>query len=342
MKKNYYLLFLLLFFSLTFSITSNAKKEKYVYMFTEHREPALDGLHFLYSYDCLHWDSLAGSWMKITIGNDHKYYNYEKKEILEPKFYPAHMMRDPSINQGPDGTFHLVWTLAWNGEKSFGYASSKDLIHWSAQRKILVMADSMTNHVWAPELFYDDEAQQYLIIWSSSIPSSRKTAADNLGTNESNRLYYTTTKDFKTFAPTRPYYDPGFNSIDGFLVKRAKDDYVFILKDNRKPGFSNIFCAFSKSPYGPFSNPSVTFGPTNSEGPCCMKVGDRWLIYFDVYRQHRYGAVSTTDFKTFTPIDDSISVPAGHKHGTIFKVKESVLKKLLKEEKRRMKHKQAD
>lgn len=73
-----------------------------------------------------------------------------------------------------------------------------------------------------------------------------------------------------------------------------------------------------------------------------MKVGDRWLIYFDVYRQHRYGAVSTTDFKTFTPIDDSISVPAGHKHGTIFKVKESVLKKLLKEEKRRMKHKQAD
>ena len=27
-------------------------------------EPALDGLHYLYSYDGYHWDSIAGSWLK--------------------------------------------------------------------------------------------------------------------------------------------------------------------------------------------------------------------------------------------------------------------------------------
>jgi len=316
-------------------ITANAKK-KDVYIFTEFHEPALSGLRLLYSYDCLHWDSLSGSWLTPKIGNDHTYYSYEQQKVVEPKFFKQHMMRDPSITQGPDGTFHLVWTLAWQGENAFGYASSKDLIHWSEQRKIYVMRDSMTNNVWAPELFYDDEQQQFLIIWSSGIPKERWTEADKLGQNSAHRLYYTTTRDFKTFAPAKQYYDPGFNSIDAFLLKRAKNDYVLIVKDNRKPGFSDLFCAFSNSPYGPFKGDTSTkFAPTYSEGPCAMKVNDEWFIYFDSYRLYRYGAVSTRDFKTFTPIDDKISVPEGHKHGTIFKVKEKVLKKLLKESKKK-------
>lgn len=310
--------------------------EKEVYMFTSHREPALDGLHFLYSYDGLHWDSLAGSWLKPEIGNKTKYLNHRTNQMAEPKYYPNSMMRDPSILKGPDGTFHLVWTISWNGEKGFGYASSKDLINWSEQREIRVMADSLTNNVWAPELFYDEEKGQYMIIWSSAIRPELYTAADSLGSNGSHRTYYTTTKDFQTFAPTKPYYDPGFNSIDGFLVKRGPKDYVYIIKDNRKPGFSDLFCVFGQSPEGPFANPTEKFAPTYSEGPCAVKLGDEWVIYFDVYRQGRYGAVSTKDFQTFTPIDDKISIPKGHKHGTIFKVKESVLKKMKKVEAERL------
>ena len=38
----------------------------------------------------------------------------------------------------------------------------------------------------------------------------------------------------------RHFYDPGFNSIDGFIVKRDKNDYVLIIKDNRKPGYSDL------------------------------------------------------------------------------------------------------
>lgn len=319
-----------------FSFLACARKEKEVYIFTSHREPALDGLHFLYSYDGYHWDSLSGVWLQPEIGNKKEYYNYLTKKIEKPRFCPNSMMRDPSIVQGPDGTFHLVWTLGWSGEKGFGYASSKDLINWSEQSEIQVMADSLTNNVWAPELFYDDEGERFLIIWSSSILPEKYTAADSLGTNSSHRMYYTTTKDFETFAPTKPFHDPGFNSIDGFLLKRAKNDYVFIIKDNRKPGYSDLFCVFSQSPEGPFSEPSVKFAPTYSEGQCAIKVGDEWLIYFDVYREHRYGAVLTKDFKTFIPIDDKISIPQGHKHGTIFKVAESILLKLKEKEAERM------
>lgn len=326
----------ILFFILLLS-SCTVNKDREVYIFTSHREPATDGLHFLYSYDGLNWDSLAGVWLKPQIGNKSTYYNYHTKKIETPKLYPNSMMRDPSIVQGPDGVFHLVWTISWEGEKGFGYSSSKDLINWAEQREIRVMADSMTNNVWAPELFYDDKNEQFMIIWSSSILPEKYTEADKLGTNKAHRAYYTTTKDFKTFSDTKPFYDPGFNSIDGYLLKRAENDYVFIIKDNRKPNYSNLFCVFSDKPEGPFTNPSVNFGPTYSEGPCAVNVGEWWYIYFDVYRQFRYGAVRTKDFKTFEPIDDKITYPQGHKHGTIFKVKESVLKKMKEHEKNMLK-----
>jgi len=153
------------------SMAACSKPEKEVYLFTSHREPALDGLHLLYSYDGLHWDSLAGVWLKPEIGNQSLYVNIYTNEVDTPKYYKQCMMRDPSILQGPDGTFHYVWTTGWSGSKGFGYASSKDLIHWSEQREIPVMKDSLTNNVWAPELFYDDEKEQFLVIWSSAIPS---------------------------------------------------------------------------------------------------------------------------------------------------------------------------
>lgn len=310
--------------------------EREVFLFTGHREPALDGLHLLYSYDGYRWDSLQGSWLVPKIGNRQpEYYNYQSQRMEEAKYAPQPMMRDPSIVQGPDGTFHLVWTLAWSGERAFGYASSKDLIHWSEQRAIPVMEGEPTNNVWAPEIFYDAERGRYLIAWSSSILPEHYTEADRLGTNGSHRMYYTTTTDFETFAPKQPFYDPGFNSIDGFLLKREEGSYVLVVKDNRKPGYSDLFCVTAEAPEGPYGDPSEKFAPTYSEGACAVQVGDEWLIYFDVYRQYRFGAVSTKDFKHFTPIDDRISLPAGHKHGTIIRVRESVLEALKAEEARR-------
>ena len=125
------------------------------------------------------------------------------------------------------------------------------------------------------------------------------------------------------------------NLIYRLIVKRDKNDYVLIIKDNRKPGYSDLFCVSGPSAEGPYTSPSTKFAPTYSEGPCAVKVGDEWLIYFDVYREGRFGAVATKDFKTFTPIDNQISIPQGHKHGTIIKVPESVLLNLKAEEAKR-------
>ena len=282
-------------------------EDEEAYIFTSFREPSTDGMRYLYSYDALHWDTIPGVIMAPMIGNEKPYTDAFTGEEKWPNFAPQQRcLRDPSIIQGPDGTFHLVWTTQWSGSRFFGYASSKD------------------------QLFYDEDLKLYFIIWSSQIDPKTYTDADKLGTNNCHRLWYTTTKDFQTFTPAKRYYDPGFNSIDGFLIKRAPKDYVLVVKDNRKPGFSNLFCVFGESPYGPFKNPTERIGRTFSEGPCAVQLPDgEWLIYFDQYHPQEYTAVSTRDFKTFTSAASRVSIPETHKHGTIVKIKKSLLDKIL-------------
>ena len=67
-----------------------------------------------------------------------------------------------------------------------------------------------------------------------------------------------------------------------------------------------------------------------TEGPCALKIGGDWLIYFDAYREKIYGAVKTRDFKTFTDVTKQVSFPEGHKHGTAFRVPRDILDGLLK------------
>lgn len=300
MKRILYLFIILLIFS---------SCSKDVWLFTSFHEPANEGLRMLYSYDGYAWKDLNKTLLKPEIGNQK-------------------VMRDPSIAQGKDGTFHLVWTSSWKGDKGFGYAHSNDLIHWSEQRLLPVMAHEPTTvNVWAPELFYDDEADQFIIIWASTIPFRFPRGVEEEENNH--RMYYTTTKDFNTFSPTQLFVDPGFSVIDAVIVKRQKNDYVLVLKDNTRPE-RNIKVAFGKTPLGPYENVSGPFTKKFTEGPSVTKVGNEWLIYFDTYQDKRYDALKTVDFKTFTDVSSQTKIPEGHKHGTIFKVRKEVLKGLLK------------
>jgi hypothetical protein len=290
-KRSIYLLIICL-------LLHSCTQQKEIWLFSSFREPATDGLYLAWSEDGYHWNDLEGPYLKPEVGNQK-------------------LMRDPSILRGPDGIYHMVWTSSWKGDTGFGYASSKDLVHWSEQKLIPVMEhEPSAVNVWAPELFYDERKDQYIIIWSSTIPYRFEKGQEEELNNH--RLYFTTTKDFKTFTETRLFLDPGFSVIDAVLVKRGKKDYVLVMKDNKRPN-RNLRIAFSSDPLGPFSGISETFTKMYTEGPTVVKVKNDWLIYFDAYRDKTYGAVKTTDFKTFTDISDNIVLPLGHKHGTIFK-----------------------
>lgn len=282
-------------------------KEDSVYLFTSFHDADQKYLRFLYSYDGYHWTNVPGTFLEAQVGVSHEF-------------------RDPSLSLGPDGTFHLVWTAGWHDDQGFGYASSRDLIHWSGQQFVPVMTNEPTTvNVWAPELFYDTPNQQYVITWASTIPGR---FPDYLERHDNNhRLYYTTTCDFKTFAPEKLFLDPGFSVIDPFILKDGKQ-HVLVCKDNSRPNL-NLRVAFGKTPFGPWKDMSAPFTEKFTEGPCALKIGDDWLIYFDAYRQGIYGAVKTRDFKTFTDITSDVSFPEGHKHGTALRVPRAILNGLL-------------
>lgn len=288
-----------------------------------------DGLHLAYSDDGLKWTALKGD-----------------KIFLVPQVGKEKLMRDPSIQRGPDGVFRCVWTCSWN-DHGIGYAESKDLIHWSEEQFIPLMEnDPGTRNCWAPELFYDEAKAQWLIIWSSTVPGKypetdgQDKSATNPGYNH--RVYGVTTKDFKSFSPTKLFFDPGFNCIDAAIFQDGKK-YVMVFKDETNVPFpvqKNLKLAFADKAEGPYKDISTPISPKDakgagvwSEGPTPIKVGDQWYAYFDEYRNGRYGLLTSKDLKEWTEVPaDKFTLPKGIRHGTIFHAPADVIEALKKAE----------
>ena len=116
-------------------------------------------------------------------------------------------------------------------------------------------------------------------------------------------------------------YDPGFNVIDA-TIQKSGNGYVMFLKDEtKKPVQKNLHVAFSNQLEGGYGKPSPPItGNYWAEGPTATRIGNEWIVYFDKYTQHSYGAVSSPDLKTWTDISDKVSFPKGLRHGTVFTV----------------------
>lgn len=331
---------------------------EYAWISTGFHEPSTDGLEYIYSYDGVHWDTLAG-------------------HPLQPMVGEQRVMRDPSLICIRD-TFRLVWTAGWKGDLGFGYAWSTDLVHWSDEEFIPVMqpmdtpaaqaygcgyspalcydnAESARSRflqrdslgespvqVWAPEWFYERDSQCAYIIWASCVPGA---FPDGLEEHRNNhRLYYTTTRDFHHFTPTRLFLDPGYSVIDGTLVDTQcttptgageaaaaavkGSRYAFVVKDNTRP-CRNIKMVYADHLDGPWQVDTTSFTPLFCEGPTVVRTSDGlYRVYYDAYRAHNFGCALTRDFRTFTDVTDSVSVPAGHKHGTALRVSRKTLEAL--------------
>jgi hypothetical protein len=215
----------------------------------------------------------------------------------------------------------MVWTVSWNN-RGIGYASSKDLVHWSEQQFIPVMMhEDSARNTWAPEITYNPKKKEYMIYWASTIRGrfpQKDTAAES-GYNH--RMYYVTTKDFKKFSKTKLLYDPHFSVIDATIVRNGKRWIMFLKNETRFPVEKNIRVATSKKLKGPYSKPGAPVtGNYWAEGPTATKIDGQWIVYFDKYRDRKYGAVSSSDLVHWSDISDKVSFPPGVRHGTVFKI----------------------
>lgn len=291
-------------------IANNFIPEKEIYMFSYFKGNGEDGLHLAFSEDGRKWEALK---------ND--------TSFLTPKVGKDKLMRDPCIIKGGDGLYHMVWTVSWT-DKGIGYASSKDLINWSKQKFIPVMEhEKGTRNTWAPEITFDETSKEYMIYWASTIEGKFPETQSTEDNGYNHRMYYTVTKDFKTFGKTQLLYDPGFNVIDASIQKHGNKFVMFLKDETKNPVQKNLRVAYSDHLTGPFTKASEPItGNYWAEGPTAIQVDGNWIVYFDKYTEKKYGAIQSKDLKTWEDISDKIQFPKGTRHGSVFTISIKELK----------------
>ncbi len=276
------------------------------YLLTSFRDNG-DGLHLAYSYDAKDWTDLDSVYLVPEVGSK--------------------LLRDPHILARPDGTFHMVWTSGWN-DLGIGYATSTNLVDWSEQRFIPLMEKVPgARQCWAPEVYFDESREQYVIIWSSSV--------ENKTTGEVPfRAYYSLTKDFKSFSEPELFFDPGFNNIDTTILKQGNSYYATFKEtdDQAAKNYGSIHVARADDILGPYELlENAVLVKEQAEGPAIVDTGEAVLVYFDYYTKHQYGGRATRDWKSWEQPAGEIAFPEGQRHGSIFKAPESLVSSLLSE-----------
>jgi hypothetical protein len=248
--------------------------------------------------------------------------------IFTPTISTEHRARDPYTLFNPrTGVFHMVWTTGWT-QQTIGYAESKDLKKWSIQYGRPVSA-TIPNAActWAPEIFYDDIKDSFMVYWSTE-----------RGTN-GKRSYYCMTKDFKNFTNAQLFFDPGYSVIDNDIIKVADGSYYMFFKDERDPAAAgkvakNLHFVYGPTPQGPWNigpwdKASRPITNPGCEGPSSIKIGSEYWVIFDPYISFTstYRVVKVADLSTTTfpwPEGDALKTTTGtnflFSHGHIIEI----------------------
>jgi hypothetical protein len=290
-----------------------------------------NSLYFAYSTDGLHWVPLNDNQPVFTLSG-----------------VGTNRLRDPFLLRREDGTFVLLatdWTLAeqgpdyWNRPSShLIVADSVDLTSFTGVRRVRVTnlhgPGGTDMHAWAPEAFFDQERNQYAIVWS--------------GNDEQNinRIYASYTEDFTDIWNSTPavYFDPGYSVIDGTVVRSGGVNYLFFKDESDGDGGpstgsgKDIQVARTASPslapggFVRWDADYITRGSMQdvrraTEGPLVFKVPnqDVWYLCADYFVDGGYGCWTTTDLdadpSTWRALDSSeYEFPTGAAHGSIVRV----------------------
>lgn len=277
------------------------------YLFAYFKEPANQGIYLALSRDGLHYTEL----------------NNGQPWVTPPQ--PGGIMRDVFLTRNPVSGFDMVWTWGWRGN-SLGHASSPDLLQWSVLQEIPIMQDfPATNNVWAPEIYWDAKQLKWLIIWSSSMKDSKA----------GHRIWYSLTPDFKTFSKPAIFFDPGYVVIDATIFHdpaNTATPYRLIFKQQTyDPLTFQERVATGPTLQGPWSNLSGFINEPWSEGPSALKLGGRYVVFYDHYRppHAQFEAVATKDWEHWQDITSQIGLPAHSKHGSFLKITSAEAERLL-------------
>lgn len=268
-----------------------------------------EALHLAVSGDGLHWQAVRGgaAIFRSALG--------------------AKSVRDPFLCAGGDGLFHLLFTTAPSPD-SIGHAVSDDLLSWRQEAHVPVMASVPgVQNCWAPEAFWDSDAQQWRVIWSSS------TMAPNTPSDGNHRIWGCATRDWRAWTPPALFFDPGYSVIDATVVALAPGRYLMAFKDERghnpprheAPGQRKaIGFAFAPGASGPWTEVSDLVTPPLTEGPALFRRGGQWVMLFDHFMEERFGALASADGLHWEPLMPGIEFLPGLRHASVLSVSDAI------------------
>ena len=228
-------------FILSIIISCSVKDDEYTaYLFAcfVGNGPGQEQVHFAISPDGFNW---------VALNNNHPV-------IGADTISARGGVRDPHILRGPDERFYMVLTDLYvpnDGWTNTGmvFLSSDDLVTWTSSKVNipgLFPEFSDVTRVWAPQTFYDEEEEKFMVYFSMLQPGGYDI------------IYYAYADDDFTSLATKPeqlFFHPDNKScIDGDIVYKDGTDLTSL-----DPGFNSLFGA-TISPRGP---QDFSGGPVN-------------------------------------------------------------------------------
>lgn len=234
--------------------------------------------------------------------------------------------RDPYIMKAQDGAEYKYYMVATDANTTNNYNNtglhtwgSNDLIHWDELANPQFATDkgggskTITNMCWAPEAIWDPVAEKYMVYFSSNEADS--------AANESSKIWYSYTSDFKNFDEKQLLFDPGYGVIDADITP-YKNGYVMMYKKEASSGTGakKVWYTFKtgKSPSnsdGEYdaANAKIfeSVSNTQAEGPQVFPISgtSSYGVLVDYFSDGGFGFSYTSDFESYSKISaDNCSI----------------------------------
>lgn len=234
--------------------------------------------------------------------------------------------RDPYIMKAQDGAEYKYYMVATDANTTNNYNNtglhtwgSNDLITWDELANPQFATDkgggskTITNMCWAPEAIWDPVAEKYMVYFSSNEADS--------AANESSKIWYSYTSDFKNFDEKQLLFDPGYGVIDADITPYG-NGYVMMYKKEASSGTAakKVWYTFKtgKSPSnsdGEYdtANAKVFESATNTvaEGPQVFPISgtSSYGVLVDYFSSGGFGFSYTSDFESYSKISaDNCSI----------------------------------
>ncbi|MDO4292410.1 MAG: glycoside hydrolase family 43 protein [Eubacteriales bacterium] len=237
---------------------------------------------------------------------------------------------DLSLAYGMRGKYHHDWQeISRNGSKCLSHWESEDLVHWSEQ-ELVKLGDDSFGCLWAPDIVFDREKEEYVLHWSSS-------HADN-GYGPKG-IFSSRTKDFHHFTVPKLLYREKENGVIDSAIYEQDGMYYMFLKHEGSPARIMELCApHVDGPYTmveKFDERMALLEQGQYEAPTAVPLDDgQWCLFLDYYgvpgAGQGYVPFVAPDLKSgdFVRSDQRFSFPYGFKHGTILKIGEEEYRRI--------------